>query len=202
MNEKILKVRDKLLELGYVDNEYLYKYLELIERNLNTPRNSRSTQAHHAIPVKDFVESAKLTRAGDSRYRWQMAINTAELEAANFRVDLLYIDHLRAHNLLALCRDLDEVQRHHEEVYDRKCKKTRSPDKVAKITMPKYITEEKILNKIAYYTSQLEHAVDERAARNSRASLSQWRAKHQLYLLDPEKYEPRKTSTEIINKTN
>jgi hypothetical protein len=192
MNEKLIKVRDKLLMLGYDDNEYLYKYLELIERNLGTPRSSRSTQAHHAIPVKEFIKEAKLHRAGDSRYRWQMTINTAELDEANFRVNLLYADHLRAHNLLALCRNLDEVQRHHEEVYDKKCKRVRSPDKVAKVVMPKYITEDKILNKITYYTTKLEQAVDERAARNARASLSQWRAKHALYQLDPEKYENMK----------
>lgn len=189
MNEKIQKVKIKLLELGYQDNKYLTDYLELLEHNLDTPRNSRSTQAHHAIPVKEFVEEANLSRAGDSRYRWQMSINTAELDNANFRVNLLYIDHLKAHNLLALCRNLDEVQRHHEEVYDKKCKKTKAPDKVAKVTMPKHITEEKILNKIAYFTTRLEQAVDERAARNARTSLSQWRAKYALYQLNPEKYE-------------
>lgn len=192
MNEKVQKVKIKLLELGYQDNKYLADYLELIEQNLDTPRNSRSTQAHHAIPVKEFIKEAKLNRAGDSRYRWQMSINTAELDEANFRVDLLYIDHLKAHNLLALCRNLDAVQKHYEEVYDKKCKKTSSPDKVAKVTMPKYITEEKILAKLAYFTSRLEQAPDERAARNARASLSQWRAKYSLYLLDPEKYESKK----------
>ena len=189
MNERVLRAKTNLLALGYQDNKYLQDYLELIEQNLNTPRNSRSTQAHHVIPVKEFIKEAELTRAGDSRYRWQMSVNCAELNEANFRVNLLYIDHLRAHNLLALCRNLDEAQKHHEEVYDRKCAARKAPEAFAKVTMPKYITEEKILDKIAYFTSKLEQAPDERAAHKARTSLSQWRAKYSLYLLAPEKYE-------------
>lgn len=189
MNEKILRAKTNLLALGYQDNKYLQDYLELIEQNLNTPRNSRSTQAHHVIPVKEFIKEAELTRAGDSRYRWQMTINSAELNETNFRVNLLYIDHLRAHNLLALCRNLDEAQKHHEEVYDRKRRAISSPKELAKVTMPKYITEEKILAKIAHFTSKLEQAPDERAAHRARTSLSQWRAKYSLYLLAPEKYD-------------
>ena len=59
MNDRIRKVKIKLLELGYIDNEWLTKYLEILQINLATRKDHKSTQAHHAIPVNSYWTSDK-----------------------------------------------------------------------------------------------------------------------------------------------
>ena len=190
MNEKILKVKNKLLELGYQDNKYLEDYIELIIKNLDTPRDSLRTQAHHVIPTKDFADNNKHYKVKGVGHRWHRDITKAELDAANFRVNLLYKDHLCAHNLLALCRNLDQIQENYEEYcYNKKLERT-SLGGNYNVQMPKYITEEKILEKIDYYTKLCEQAPDERTAHKYRTSLARWRSKHRQFLEDPEKYNP------------
>ena len=54
VNDKIQKTKSKLLELDYLENEWLDKYLELIEVNLKTPRDRRRTQEHHVIPINSY----------------------------------------------------------------------------------------------------------------------------------------------------
>ena len=107
MNEKIQKVKTKLLKLGFIDNEWLDKYLEILSDNLNTPMVRRSTQAHHAIPVNSYW-------ASDEPYDRRAAQKLAAADVDNFKVNLLYKDHLRIHSYLTLCTDLDKVQQRYE----------------------------------------------------------------------------------------
>lgn len=111
MNDKIQKVKTKLLELGYIDNEWLAKYLEMLEANLATPKNRKSTQAHHAIPVNSYWTS-------DDPYDRKKAIKLSRLDNTNFEVNLLYRDHLLIHSYLTLCTDLAAVQRRYEAQAD------------------------------------------------------------------------------------
>ena len=47
----MFKIKNKLLNLNvFIDNEYLDKYIELIEINRNTKREKFKTQQHHIIP--------------------------------------------------------------------------------------------------------------------------------------------------------
>ena len=111
MNERIQRVKKKLLELGYLDNIWLDKYLDLIETNLSTPRNRQSTQAHHAIPVNSYWIS-------DEPYNRKEALKLATLDTVNFEVNLLYRDHLLIHSYLTLCTDLTKVQQRYEAQAD------------------------------------------------------------------------------------
>lgn len=103
----LTKVKTKLIELGYIDNEWFDKYIEIIEANLETKRNRTSTQAHHAIPVNDYWLS-------DEPYNRLEALKLANADEANFEVNLLYKDHLLAHSYLTLCTDLDNAQQKYE----------------------------------------------------------------------------------------
>lgn len=189
MDERVQKAKNKLLELGYQDNKYLADYLELIERNISTVKNSISTQGHHVIPVKEFKDDVSFNKDGDSRYRWHASIDVAELDDSNFRVNLLYKDHLAAHNLLALCRDADAIQKQYEDTYIRKHPKSYSLNKsgITKISIPKYIkTEKDILEKLDYYTNLYNQASDERAAHKYRSQMCQWKAIHRKFLFNEE----------------
>lgn len=107
MNDKIQKVKNKLIELGFIDNEWLSKYLEMLEINLDRVRDRKSTQEHHAIPVNSYWVS-------DEPYDRQAALKLARQDAVNFKVHLLYKDHLLIHSYLTMCTNLDEIQRHYE----------------------------------------------------------------------------------------
>jgi hypothetical protein len=107
MNDKIQKVKFKLLDLGYLNNEWLSKYLEMLELNLDTPRNRKSTQAHHAIPVSSYWTS-------EEPYNRRIAESCAKQDKYNFKVNLLYKDHLLIHSYLTLCTDLNSVQQQYE----------------------------------------------------------------------------------------
>ena len=107
VNERIQKVKSKLLELGYINNEWLDKYLEMLEANLSTTRDRKSTQAHHAIPVNSYWNS-------DESYNRREAEKQSRLDEINFKVHLLYKDHLLIHSYLTMCTDLDVVQQRYE----------------------------------------------------------------------------------------
>jgi hypothetical protein len=107
MNDKIQKVKSKLLEFGYIDNEWLDKYLEVLEANLDRTRVRKSTQAHHAIPVNSYWTS-------DEPYNRKEALKLSRLDQNNFEVHLLYKDHLLIHSYLTLCTDLESVQQRYE----------------------------------------------------------------------------------------
>ena len=103
----LTKVKTRLIELGYIDNEWLDKYLEVIEVNLETRRSRTNTQAHHAIPVNAYWTS-------NEPYNRIEALKLARKDPVNFVVNLLYKDHLIVHSYLTLCTNLDEVQIRYE----------------------------------------------------------------------------------------
>ena len=107
----LTKVKTRLIELGYIDNEWLDKYLEIIEANLETKINRTSTQAHHAIPVNDYWTS-------NEPYNRNEALKLARADKINFEVHLLYKDHLLIHSYLTLCTNLDIVQQKYESQAD------------------------------------------------------------------------------------
>ena len=110
----LMKVKARLIELGYIDNEWLDRYLGIIEANLETRRNKTSTQAHHAIPVNAYWIS-------NEPYDRKEALKLAREDEVNFVVNLLYKDHLIIHSYLTLCTNLDEVQiRYEAQEYLRK----------------------------------------------------------------------------------
>ena len=103
----LTKVKARLIELGYIDNEWLDKYLEVIEANLETKKSKKSTQAHHAIPVNAYWTS-------NDPYDRKEALKLAKEDEVNFVVNLLYKDHLIIHSYLTLCTNLEEVQIRYE----------------------------------------------------------------------------------------
>ena len=79
----------------------------MLELNLDTHRNRKSTQAHHAIPVSSYWMS-------EEPYNRRIAENYAKQDKYNFKVNLLYKDHLLIHSYLTLCTDLNLVQQQYE----------------------------------------------------------------------------------------
>jgi hypothetical protein len=87
-------LKDLFLKLGgFVDNEYLDKYINLILMNLNTKKQVHQTQAHHIIPRAYY------------KYN-RLKINNLD----NNLINLLYKDHILAHYYLALCT-VDKLQK-------------------------------------------------------------------------------------------
>lgn len=107
MKKDLDKVKAKLIKLGFLDNEYLDKYLKVLEANLETTRDRKSTQAHHAIPVSTYWTSSE-------PYKRAYALKLAKADPINFEVHLLYKDHLIIHSYLTLCTDLDKAQEKYE----------------------------------------------------------------------------------------
>ena len=111
MNDRILRVKSKLIERGYLDNEWLDKYVSMLEENLSTIKSCKSTQLHHAIPINSYWVS-------DEPYNRREALKLSRSDPDNFEVSLLYKDHLLIHSYLTLCTNLDEVQRRYEAQAD------------------------------------------------------------------------------------
>ena len=111
MKTKIQNVKSKLLELDYLDNEYLEKYLEILDVNLEIKKSRKSTQAHHAIPVSEYWMS-------NEPYNRNEALKRARADKTNFEVNLNYKDHLLAHAYLTLCTNLDKAQQKYEAQED------------------------------------------------------------------------------------
>ena len=89
-----MNIKKRLLETGVVDdNEYLSKYIELIESNVNTKHISFKTQRHHIIPKCYFKLVNK--QCDDSKENI---------------VYLLYKDHVLAHYYLSLCSKDNEFK--------------------------------------------------------------------------------------------
>lgn len=84
----MFNVKETLVSLtGFVDNEYLVKYVRLVERNRST-QNRKGTNKHHIIPKSWFKLNSQ-------------PINN-NLENL---VTLSYRDHVLAHYFLCLCTD-------------------------------------------------------------------------------------------------
>ena len=89
-----MNIKDKLLSTEMVlDNEYLLKYVNLIESNLNTKSETFKTQRHHIIPKCYFKIISK--PCDDSEENC---------------VHLLYKDHVMAHYYLCLCSKDNEFK--------------------------------------------------------------------------------------------
>ena len=82
-----MNTKEKLLKTGYVkDNEYLDKYVHIIESNLTTVAERHKTQKHHIVPKCIF------------KYNKEQVDNSTENT-----VNLYYCEHLRAHYYLCKC---------------------------------------------------------------------------------------------------
>ena len=72
----------------FIDNEFLLKYSQLIERNMRTPQRARQTHKHHILPKSWF----KLT-------------NEEINNCLNNLVNLPIREHVLAHYYLCLCTE-------------------------------------------------------------------------------------------------
>lgn len=82
-----------ILDTGcVVDNQFLDLYIELIIKNLTTSNISHVTQRHHFIPASAYEFSD-----GES------ARSLANRDSKNFKVNLKFYDHIKAHYLLIQC---------------------------------------------------------------------------------------------------
>ena len=111
MNSKLLQTKAKLILLGYLDNEWLIKYLELLEQNFTTKQDNKNTQKHHAIPVTEYWTSTQ-------PYNRLEALKLARKDSVNFVVNLTYADYLLAHAYLTLCTNLTLVQEKYQQQAD------------------------------------------------------------------------------------
>ena len=71
---------------GFIDNEFLDKYCQLIERNTVTRKMPRVTNSHHIIPKSWFKLNAQPVD-----------------DSLSNLVNLVYRDHVLAHYFLCLC---------------------------------------------------------------------------------------------------
>lgn len=88
------KLKQLLLSTGeFVDNEYLTLYVELIENNFYTKKESKKTQQHHIIPKCYFTIR-------------NMPVDNSPQN----KVNLLYKDHVLAHCYIALSSIEDQFK--------------------------------------------------------------------------------------------
>jgi hypothetical protein len=93
-----MNLKEKLLSLNVlVDNEYLDKYVHLIESNYFTAKEKFKTQSHHIIPKCYFTHNG-------------MEVDNT----IHNRVNLLFIDHIRAHCYLVLASD-ENIFKYHNQ---------------------------------------------------------------------------------------
>lgn len=87
-------LKQKLLDLNiFEDNEYLDKYVELIESNRETKKERFKTDKHHIIP------------------RCYFHLNKIKIDNSKENlVNLLYKDHVLAHYYLVLCSSNDYIK--------------------------------------------------------------------------------------------
>ena len=103
--KRILNLKTWLLQHDLVEeNDYLEKYLNLLQLNLNTKVEKYVTQAHHAIPVVYYKQTSALKQDNRNRRKYEAM---AAADENNFIVNLKYSDHLLAHCYLALCAKPD-----------------------------------------------------------------------------------------------
>ena len=89
--------KDYLLKLNIVkDNEYLDKYISLLEANKDTKYLAGKTECHHGIPIHIYQDMY-----GYKNYT--IARNRANKDINNIIVNLSYKDHMLAHYYLAMC---------------------------------------------------------------------------------------------------
>lgn len=94
---EIFNVKYTLLLLKLVkQNQYLDKYLELLNTNLTAEKILYQTQLHHAIPHSIYVSilCANLSRVVDTGDLRKLA---DRLATENLAVNLQFTDHILAH---------------------------------------------------------------------------------------------------------
>lgn len=128
------------------------------------------------IPVEDRTSSSGQFRIGMHviNYVWNIADKPAGY----------VIDHIDNNSLNNHVSNL-QILTPRENVNKEKDR----PPRIVK--MPKYITEEEILRKLKGYEEAYEQAKkdhDADAAHKLRGYISTWRAKHRMFLEDPDKY--------------
>ena len=116
------EIKVKLVEAGYIDNEYMDRYADLMLLNLLTKKERGKTQVHHIIPVNTIKKDDEDIWGGQLRYQ---RIKQARKEKSD-SVNLLYKDHLLAHAYLTLCQNLDIIQIDYEAKAERRLKQTTS----------------------------------------------------------------------------
>lgn len=89
-----LNIKEELLKCKIVvDNEYLDEYVSIVENNLLTRREVSKTNKHHIIP-RYFYKSNGID------------VNNSSDNVVN----LLYVDHIKAHYYLAKCSSTEEYE--------------------------------------------------------------------------------------------
>ena len=89
-----MNIKEKLTNTNlFIENEYLEKYLELIENNKSTKRQRFKTQKHHIVP-----------RSICLLYNFDFIDDSCNI------VNLLYKDHILAHYYLSLCANDEMVK--------------------------------------------------------------------------------------------
>lgn len=80
----------------YERNDYLDKYVNLIWENREQIRIKYFTQKHHFIPVSHYGNSSGAIER-------KKVEKIADADSFNFRINLLYKDHILAHYYLSKC---------------------------------------------------------------------------------------------------
>lgn len=87
----MIDLKNKLLEFGFCDNEWLSKYLNLLQNAIK----GDDMQKHHSIPVCCYGIRNKTNRKEN--------LNKAKLDLDNKIILLSRIDHIKAHYYLCKC---------------------------------------------------------------------------------------------------
>lgn len=94
----MLKLKETLLARGFKDNSFLDEYVELMLNNHGVPLKKGSTQKHHVIPVSSYNNT--ITETTSQR---AALLRVANSDSDNYKVNLNYPDHIKAHWLLCQC---------------------------------------------------------------------------------------------------
>ena len=94
----MLKLKETLLNRGFKDNQFLDEYVELILNNHNVLAQTGVTQKHHVIPVSSY--NTTITETTSQR---TALLRVANADKENYKVNLYYPDHIKAHWLLCQC---------------------------------------------------------------------------------------------------
>lgn len=94
----MLKLKEILLNYGFKDNKYLDEYVELILNNYDSSSIKGCTQKHYVIPASYYN-----TTITDSTKQRAASLRAAKADPNNYKVNLKYSDHVKAHWLLCQC---------------------------------------------------------------------------------------------------
>lgn len=89
-----MELKNYLIELGFIDNNYLDEYIDLI---LNYKLTDGYSEVHHTIPIAYYYKKY------NCKTKWEAKRKYADRDSNNLLVKLLYKDHLKAHWLLYNC---------------------------------------------------------------------------------------------------